>query len=39
MVDMMYAPGRDDCLDAAMEVLSKCKDVEAARRRIADHPV
>lgn len=36
LVDMMYARGWDDCLDAVLEVLSKCKDVEAARRRVAD---
>jgi hypothetical protein len=28
--------GWDDCVDAVLEVLTKCKDVEMAKRRAAD---
>ena len=36
MVDVVYARGWDDCLDAVLEVLQKCKDVESARRKVLD---
>lgn len=36
MVSSDYARGWDDCLDAILEILNHCKDVEEAKRKVSD---
>jgi hypothetical protein len=31
-----YARGWDDCLDAILEILNHCKDIEEAKRKASD---